>query len=205
MRNKFAIAAIVAMVTATSQAGAQLATFDDLLGCTPNNDYGIRIDNGYLGFQWTNFWVVNGAAAAAYSGGPGYGNGTVSPECVAINGFGQPAAISSATSFTFNGGFFTAAYDNGLSVKITAFDGLIEKYSSTFQLSTTTPYLFDVDWVGIDSIEFQTGLGSQFAFDNFRFNNSVDPSIVPEPSTLALLASGFVVLGLVRRRRARES
>lgn len=208
MRKNFAIAAIVAMVTATSQAGAQLATFDDLPGCTPDNNGGIRIDNGYLGFQWTNFWVINGPAAAALYGGPGYGNGNVSPECVAYNGFGEPSTITSATSFTFNGGFFTAAFDNELSVKITAFDGLIEKYSSTLQLNTTTPYLFDADWVGVDRVEFQSGNnapGSQFVFDNFRFNNAVDPSIVPEPSTLVLLASGFVVLGMVSRRRARES
>lgn len=56
--------------------------------------------------------------------GPGYANGTVTPACIAFNGFGALSEISSVSAFIFNGGFFTAAVTNGLDLRITGFSGV---------------------------------------------------------------------------------
>lgn len=188
---------------------AQLATFDDLASCVPSNAHGVLVDPGYKGFSWSNFYVVDGAAAAAAAAGPGYGNGVVSPSCIALNGFGANATISSASDFIFNGGFFTAAFTPGLSLSVTAFNAAnVQIFNSAFSLQTTIPTLMNVNWAGVRSVTFASGTntaGSQFAFDNFRFNNTSDPHIppttTPEPATVAMMGAGLAVVLLATRRR----
>ncbi len=60
----------------------------------------------------------------------------------------------------------------------------------------------------MDHVRFESGDGSldcQFVFDNFRFNNVTDPTVVPEPATFVLVAGGLALFGLARVRRARTS
>ena len=128
--------------------------------------------------------------------------------CISLNGFGAASSLSSATDFTFNGGFFTAAFTNGLSVAIKGLNSAnTEIFSTTLSLNTAGPQLMNVVWAGVRTVTFASGdnqPGSQFAFDNFRFNNTVDPIITaPEPSTYVLMGAGLVALGLVSRRRRR--
>lgn len=200
------LAAVATFMTGTV-AQAQLATFDDLPGCIPSNTGGTLIGNGYSGFNWNNFYVADGPNTATAQGGPGYANGTITQRCIALNGFGNPSELTANSDFTFNGGFFTAAFSNSLSVLITGFDaGNTQLFSQTLLLDTTGPQLLNVNWAGLRRVRFESGNnqpGSQFVFDNFRFNNTPDPSIpVPEPGALLLLGSGLVGLVAVRRRRA---
>ena len=72
-------------------------------------------------------------------------------------------------------------------------------------LSAVTPQLVNVAWDNLTSVSFASWDGlpdSQFVFDNFRFNNTPDPTITPEPSSMTLLATGLIGLfGVARRRR----
>jgi hypothetical protein len=202
VRFAFAAAFVVG-----AQAQAQLATFDDLAGCVPSNTGGSAIANGYSGFNWSNFFVADGPNTAVVQGGPGYANGTVTQRCIALNGFGAASEITLGSDFTFNGGFFTAAFTNNLAVAITAFNAAnTQIFSSNLNLNTAGPQLLNVNWAGVRRVRFASGNGqpgSQFVFDNFRFNNTPDPRIVPEPSTYALLATGLAGLAVAARRRRR--
>lgn len=213
MKRSLIRAFVVFTLALPSVASAQLATFDDNptttagYNCTNDGD-GTAIRDGYAGFSWSNFFVAGGNAAATATGGIGYRNGIVTAPCVALNGFGEMATLSSTTNFTFNGGFFTAAFSDALSVRIRAFNASnVELFTTLLNLNTSGPQLLNVTWAGVRSVTFAAGdnqPGSQFVFDNFRFNNTADPNIpgvVPEPSTYALMATGLIGLVAVGRRR----
>jgi hypothetical protein len=158
-----------------------------------------------MGFGWSNFLVldryhidVDGLLK------PEDAIGTVSLPCMAINSLGAPAEVTSATPFTYNGGYFTAGSQNGLSLRITGLFGMTTLFTQTLTLSTAGPQLFDVNWTGVNRVLFEPGTGAfgdGVIFDNLRFNNAPDPSITPEPSTWALVTTGLMFLGCVARRR----
>ncbi|NET53032.1 MAG: hypothetical protein F6K09_31505 [Merismopedia sp. SIO2A8] len=81
-------------------AEATVLTFDNI---TTNS---LRIiSDGYGGFDWTNFYVINGS----YVPNTGYDNGTVSGNNTAFNGFARPVTVNSDSVFDFNGAYLTAA------------------------------------------------------------------------------------------------
>ena len=211
MKRIHLIATLITLAAAVP-ARAQLATFDDLPGCTPDNTGGTLISNGYAGFNWDNFYVADGPNTSAYYGslgygGAGYGNGTVTQRCIALNGYGASSMISAAP-FTFNGGYFTAAFTDGLTVNISGYNGATLLFSQMLTLDTSGPQLLNVNWDNLTSVTFASGdgqPGSQFVFDNFRFNNTPDPTITPEPASMTLLATGLLGLGIVARRRKKIS
>ena len=106
--------AVVALGLATPGQAQTLINFDDL-----NPGFGSQIANGYAGLNWNNFYALNSSVA----GPSGYENGTISSPNVAYNAFGSAASISSATPFTLNSGYFTAAWNNGLNLEVIAQSG----------------------------------------------------------------------------------
>ncbi len=182
-------------------ANAAVLTFDDLFG-----GGGQPISNGYQGFNWNNMGAVDTAYMATGYGTNGYTNGMVSPNNVAYNLVGNPASIYSNTQFDFNGAYLTAAWNNGLTINVKGYNGANLLYDSTIVVDTFAPTFFNFNFLGVTKVDFNSyggtsagyvGSGTHFAMDNFTYNASA----VPEPSTILLLGSAMVGLGLTRLRK----
>jgi hypothetical protein len=189
-------------------APATTLTFDDLppLGAGITN---AAIPNGYGGLNWTNMHYVNGTT---YDPSPnGYRNGRVSGDYVAYNDFANIASASSAP-FTFNSVYLTGAWNNGLQVTVTGFNGASTLFTQTVTTSAFAPTLFTFNWTGIDRVSFTSfggtpaptftaGSGTHFAMDNFTFNVPVTAG-APLPGTASCGLVLVAALGLARRRGA---
>jgi hypothetical protein len=138
--------------------------FDDMLSFPGV----VLIPNGYAGLDWDN-WVIS--HNRTYNG-EGYINGTVSGEYIAYNGSGHPAAIRSAHSFDFLGGYFSAAWSisEGENLHVRAWAGDKLKFKDTLRLSAMGPIRFDANYAGVTSVEFFTEHGWQFVADNLKVN-----------------------------------
>ena len=206
--NKMLAILIVLVLTDGGFFGATVApaetlTFDDLPSPGAGNP---PVPNGYGGLDWTNVWYVNPVAAGA--GNTGAYNGIISGSNVAFNPDGYPATISSTGSFTFNSGYFTAVWNDGLNLEAVGSLGGTVMDTTNFTLNASSPTLEILNWANIDTLTFTSsggtphpgfiaGGGTQFVMDNLSFNNPV-----PEPgSTGLLLAGGLCLLGYGWRRR----
>jgi hypothetical protein len=188
-------------------ATATTITFDDL----SDNGLGTPIANGYQGFDWTNWFVLNTPAFTLGSGPNGFAAGTVSPPNVAFNGAGDDAIFSDNT-FTFSSVSLTAAWRNGLRVTITGklFGATIDMV--TLFLSAINPTLEILNWTGIDEVDLSatggvqdptySGDGTQVAMDNLTITTSIPTR---EPSALAILAGALGGLAFARQRALRLS
>lgn len=181
--------AAIAFAAAATPALAATITFDDL---TP--DVGEHaIADGYEGFQWANFYTLNGAVSYP---GSGYDTGTVSHAYVAINGHGEMASFRSTTAFNLDSLYVTKAWENG----VTRFEGYVGNvltYSLDVHATTAGPTFvsFD-DWNNLNMVVMSDGDGSLHSVvDN------ITVSAVPEPGTYAMLLGGLAMLGAVSRRK----
>ncbi len=189
---------MVAVALASVPATAAVITFDD-------HGSGQRtINNGYQGFNWNNFITLD---TSTYSPS-GYVNGVVSHSNVAFNANGTPATISNAAGFTLNNAYFTAAWNDGLTINAvgTTLDSQILNYSFTVDTSGPANILFN--WTNLASVRFTTsgganagynGSGSHFALDNLTVNEAI--GVVPEPATLAIVGLGLFGFAAARRRK----
>lgn len=198
-------AATLAALLAGSSASADVIGFDDLPGSTAS------VPDGYHGLNWTNFEVLT-ADDAAYDN-TGYQQALISPHNVAfgVQQDGLPIRIwvFAGSTFTLDGGYFTAAWDDGLRVEaVGSLLGVaVAGDDVAFVLSATAPTFETFGFVGVDSVVFTitpgtphagyNGSGTQFAVDNLSFG------AVPEPGTFALMALGASALVVARARRRR--
>jgi len=158
------ICVYVVSLAATSADAATLLTFDDLSSVSPDNNWAL-IPNGYGMLQWYNFGVANGAVRPVTEG---YRIGTVSPTNVAFNLFGDPAYISSRGPFTLNSAYLTAAFVDGMQIRVQGFDFVTATltYDNTYTVNTTGPTLINFNYVGINQVTFIASPSSQFVMDN---------------------------------------
>ncbi|MGC4071199.1 MAG: PEP-CTERM sorting domain-containing protein [Nibricoccus sp.] len=185
-------------------AKAQLIDFD----FSPLNAE--AIPQGYAGLNWTNFSYTDYALYPPLAGS-GYQAGAISGRSTALNARGEPAAFFSASEFDVTSLWLTAAWNDGLSVKI---DGLSHGdllYSTTVVVNTTQPLFVSLNFDDVDRVEFSAfggihradliGFGTHFAMDDLRLNG-LAAGAVPEPATYGLVGSALLLgVGLWRRRR----
>jgi hypothetical protein len=169
-------------------AQTEVITFDDL-------GAGGFIPNGYAGLQWQNFRYLDGVH---YPYPSGYQNAVVSPNYVTDNWGGFPAMFSGPT-FNLNSAYLTAAFIDGLQVEVQGFVGTTLTYDNTYTVNTTGPTLINFNYLGVDKVNFSTYYNSlpnyNFAMDNLSI------TIVPEPTTFAMVGLGSTALFMMFRRR----
>lgn len=172
--------------------GATVLTFDDLAGGAPSDTILQIVPNGYGGLNWYNFAVLNTSSLPATYG---YRTGTVSPENVAFNPFGDPASISSPNAFDLNSAYLTAALnlDTPLQIEVQGFVGNTLTYDHTYTVNRFAPTLINFNYTGVDQVKFISS-AQEFAMDNLTV------SAVPEPTTCAFWSVGAALsmLGVLK-------
>lgn len=205
-----ASAGTIIVLAIGSVAQATVLTFDDI--APVSDDYDIH--NGYGGFNWSNFNYANGSSRKYTR--TGYDNGRVSGNYIAYNASGNGAAVSDSI-FDFNSAYLIAAWNDGLSVTVKGLKSGATLYSKTVVVDTTQPTLVNFDYFGVDQLQFtsfggvepdyliKTGNGTQFALDNFTFNEKAtsvpEPTLLPPLLTIATLTAGSVL----RRKQLKQS
>jgi hypothetical protein len=191
-------------MSVSAQAGT--LTFEDQ---QPAYASAAPLDAGYGGFDWSDdpYVVTND-----YILSRGYQLGTVG--AVGLIAFDGALSFSRAQVFNFERAAVTAAWSMGEDVLVQGWRNGQLLYTKAFQTSFDGPYYFDFDFKGVDKVSFlgsggsdggsQDGAGPNLVLDQIQW--SVDqvtpPGDVPEPWSLALLASGLALMALVRRRRS---
>ncbi|OLE12093.1 MAG: hypothetical protein AUI36_40425, partial [Cyanobacteria bacterium 13_1_40CM_2_61_4] len=170
----------------TGFAPAALITFDDL-SAPPLG--GSVVPNGYRELNWANFYYVN--AANNNFGPSGYRNAVVSSPHVAFMGddsIGQFALVSGPV-FDFNSAWLTAAWFDGLNLRVRGYAGGVNgtlRYDTAVIVNTSGPTLFTFNYLGIDTLRFDTsggvpgpyaGNGRHFVVDDMTITRHGEPTV----------------------------
>jgi len=199
MKRNAVIGALVGIFLVVGSAQATVLDFDDLADQTILGNYG--------GLTWgSQEWRV--MDLDLYAPGTGYQNGVVSEDNIVYNRYGNFGTVSDGT-FNFDGAYLTAAWNDGLNIEVNGYLNNVLQYSQIVVVDTTGPTWFQADYTGVDSLTFDSfggvnvglgGEGTQFAMDNFTFNEG-QKEYIPEPATMSLLGIGLVGMAARKLRR----
>lgn len=189
--------AIVAAALTMAPAQAAVIGFDDL-GMT-----GDVIANGYAGLEWTNMFVLDPTDAPM----GGYRNAVNGGTRAAFAGFDSPATIGGLDSLVLESGWFTSAFNDGMTVTAQGFNGDQLIHELSFTIDTSRPIQQVFNWSGISRVTFSSAGGIGTSPDMTSTNFALDSlavAAVPEPTTWAMMLLGFgaVAVSLRQRRRA---
>ena len=185
---------------AVGTAEALVVNFDDL--SVPAAPGYMDVPASYAGFSWTDFEVLTQpfyqtAYANTYSF-PSQAN-------AAFNGDGSlSVSLQSGTDFDFQGAYFSAfAQSNDFqpwsaaAVTVYGFNDGNPVGSAALNLSSTGFVWLQADLLGVDQLLIQSdGVERWWLMDDFTYQ-----PIVPEPTTLFMLAGGLVGLAGYNSRR----
>lgn len=190
---------VTIILFAAADLRAAVLTFDEIA------PHLAAVPDGYGGLNWHNMSVLDVTRAGA----SGYENGVTSGDWVAFNESALVATLSSGL-FDFRSAALTAAWNDGLEVRVEGFAGGVLAFSRTVAVDTAGPTWVQFDFFGIDSLTFTSsggvenpayvGGGEHFVLDDFHYDRN--PPIVPEPGTLVLMGLGVAGISL-RRLRSR--
>jgi hypothetical protein len=193
-----ALAAMAIGMTAAAPAGAALIDFDTLA----NSDDPIA--NGYAGLDWDNLFVLEPAKEAPIGGLPA---AVVSGTKVAYAGYDAPATISGLAGHLLESAYFTAAFNNGLTIQAQGFNGNNLVHDVSFVVDTTGPTFYNFGWRDISKVVFTSSGGTEKDKWTFGTNFALDSlsvSAVPEPAAWATMILGLAVVGAAARTRSRR-
>lgn len=193
--KKFLILIAGAMLSSASFA---VIGFDDIADG--------EIADGYAGLNWENMFVLTPGSSSTYAGS-GYENGMLSPRKVAYNAYGDDAcALKSVDPFNMYSAYFTAAWQDGLTLVIEAYLANNSVDIIQVELDHDAPTFVEMNFVGVDKVRFSTiggtevpgldGDGKHFAMDNLDLVGAV-----PEPFTMALAGLSLAAAARMRRRK----
>ena len=196
-------AMVLVFLAPPSFASTVTVTFDDVPGAA----IGLPIPNGYRELTWYNMSIVDNSDWQP----SGYKNGIVSGNWVAYNACAGDANVSlDGNTFDFVGGYFTAAWRNGLTIDVTGYLAGEKKYFQSITVDASGPTLFVFDYLDVDLVWFSSYGGTyagfdydqpHFAVDNMIFQSDSFTMPVPLPGALWLMGSGFAALMALRKRR----
>ncbi len=145
-----------------------LITFDDLAGLSQ------AVPAGYYGLSWENFYYLDAVNQAPHPSG--FQAGMVSPNNVAYNPYGSPAALSSPWPFDLISAYLTAAWQDNLRVQVKGYAEAVLVSDTSYTLSATNPTLINLNCLGVTSVRFipsggkphrgYGSFGTHFAMDN---------------------------------------
>lgn len=212
---------IAGLAPAAAPAAAQVIGFDDATA-----GHFAWLPNGYQGFNWSNAFAIDPTGYFLSTANAGGFNTVLSSGRLVLgNGAARPLEFWSDTAFSLRGGWFSAAWRNGLTLVARGYLNGAEIFTRAFTLDWASPRWVDLDFVNVDRVRFESSGGSwdtyvgrnaSFAADDLTFGVS-GPSalrtmppetVAPEPVAMALVASGLAGLGgasVFRRRRQKPN
>lgn len=164
-------------------------TFDDLpTALQPGGGLYSPIPNGYGGLQWNNFDVMNVTSVQQQSSG--YHTGLISPNNVAFDVEGNPAAISSTKLFDLYSAYLTSTFVPSSVIEIQGFRGATEVYDNSYTITSNGPTFINFNYDNVDQVKFVTPSDHFFVVDDMTINAP------DEADTLMLLSGGAVLCAL---------
>lgn len=199
---RFILRAFVISALSTISLGAQTATFE---GMTQNQ----AVPLGYAGVNWSNWFALDPLAWYGGTTGATLSRCATSGTFCAWNGYG-PATISSPTAFSLQSGNFLAFHNPTLGgfhqpvpLTVTAYLGTTVMGTFSTVLDPTATHNYTFNFNNVDRVTFDADLPGMtrnlFLADDLQFGESV----VPEPTSMALLATGLLgIFGFAHRFRS---
>ncbi len=195
-RSLLSVFSVVCFAAAASQVSAQAINGRATGLSVPQytidfNSHTVGLLPGIVNDVNMNTWEV---------GGPGAGGSSFSTN--AIYNFGRQACCLNPTTISFTQAVNGVAFNlvtNRTTSAFSAFLGtnLVYSFSGSTENSATTNSL----WFGFENISFDRISVDAVGTNGAQGIDNIQVSAVPEPSSVALIATGLIALGFAARRR----
>jgi subtilase family serine protease len=139
------------------------------------------VPNGYLGMNWTNFYVNSWTTLGMIS----------SPNVAGDGNSLVPATITRSSPFNLVSAYFTATYYSNQMVEAIGYNNGTLFYDTTNTLSNVTPINFQFGYVGVTEVDFISYVngspGAFYVMDNVVFAVAIGGGSTPTGSLQVFL------------------